>query len=246
MVVAWFEQVAASLPVGNDWLAACEQERLAGMRFPKRRADWRLGRWTAKHAVAAYLKLDCSPSALAALEIRPAASGAPQVFIEDQPAAVSISISHRGDVAACAIAPSGTMLGCDLELIEPRSDAFMGDYLTLEEQHRVTQTPAADRSRVANLLWSAKECALKALGMGLRLDPRSAVVSFADGLSGSNQNSASPMAVTRQSQAPTWHPLRVVCAARQDFEGWWQQTDCLLRTMVAFPPPEPPFVLTRN
>jgi 4'-phosphopantetheinyl transferase len=246
MVVAWFEQAAANLPAGNDWLAACEQERLAGMRFPKRRADWRLGRWTAKHAVAAYLKLDCSPPALAALEIRPAASGAPQVFIEAAPAAVSISLSHRGDVAACAIAPSGAMLGCDLELVEPRSDAFLGDYLTLEEQHLVAQVPAADRSRVANLIWSAKECALKALAMGLRLDPRSAVVTFTDGLSGSNHNSASPMAVIPQPQAPTWHPLRVVCAARQNFEGWWQQTDCFLRTMVAFPPSEPPLIMTRN
>ena len=86
------------------------------MRFAKRRDDWRLGRWTAKRALAAYLNLPSNPQTLADIEIRPAPSGAPEVFVANKPAAVTISLSHRGGVAACAVAPSGMELGCDLEM----------------------------------------------------------------------------------------------------------------------------------
>ena len=53
----WLEQTEADLPAANDWLSAGERLRLDGMRFAKRHADWRLGRWTAKRALAAYLNL---------------------------------------------------------------------------------------------------------------------------------------------------------------------------------------------
>lgn len=57
MDVYWLERSAADLPAQNDWLSASDRTRLDGMRFAKRRDDWRLGRWTAKLAVAAYLNL---------------------------------------------------------------------------------------------------------------------------------------------------------------------------------------------
>ena len=63
-------------------------------------------------------------------------------------------------------------LGCDLEVIEPRSEEFVADYFTTEEQKMVSQAPIADRSKLLALLWSAKESALKALREGLRFDTR--------------------------------------------------------------------------
>lgn len=39
------------------------------------------------------------------------------------------------------------MLGCDLELIEPHSDALVADYFTADEQAMVARTLAADLSR---------------------------------------------------------------------------------------------------
>ena len=71
---------------------------------------------------------------------------------------------------------SGAELGCDLEIVEPRSDAFIADYFTAEEQALIERTSAADRSLLLALLWSAKESALKALRAGLRLDTRSVIV----------------------------------------------------------------------
>ncbi len=78
MDVYWLEQTAADLPAEDDWLSAIEVLRLDGMRFPKRHADWRLGRWTAKRALAAYLNLPSHRQDLTDIEIRPAPSGAPR------------------------------------------------------------------------------------------------------------------------------------------------------------------------
>jgi 4'-phosphopantetheinyl transferase len=114
------------------------------------------------------------------------------------------------------------VLGCDLEVIEPRSDAFVSDYFTADERALVARAAWADQPRVVTLLWSAKESALKALGVGLRLDTRCVQVSPADG-----------------QDTGFWYPMQV----RHDgqiFRGWWQSTGSLLRTLVAAPPPRTP------
>jgi len=229
--VSWLEQTAADLPDADDWLSANEAERLAGMRFAKRRADWRLGRWTAKQVVALYLDLPAGTPSLARVEIRPAPSGAPEVFAGGEPAPVTISISHREGRAACAIAGPGVALGCDLEIAEPRGDAFAGDYFTAAEQAMVAQVSPAGRWHLLALLWSAKESVLKALRVGLRLDTRLVTVDPAGALLPAGENS--------------WRPLHAHYEG-QTFHGWWQQTGELVRTMVAVPAPAAPAVLTYN
>ena len=215
----WLEQSRADVPAGDEWLSAGEAARLAGIRFEKRRQDWRLGRWTAKRTVAAWLGSGESPADLARIEIRATASGKPQVFLEGRPAPVSISISHSAGVAACAVASGGTSLGCDLETIEPRSGAFVRDYFTAAETTAVQQAVEDERRLLVTLIWSAKESALKALGQGLRLDTRAVEVS-AD---------ASPDAA--------WARLQVRCrSAGRIFEGWWKAGEGFVRTIVAEPP----------
>src|SRR5271167_4895888 len=152
MDVFWLEQSEADIPASDDWLSASERASLNAMRFPKRRADWRLGRWTAKRALSAYLNLPGDHQAFANIEVRPAASGAPEAFIANRPASAAISLSHCNGSALCAVAPSGTALGCDLELVEPRSNAFVADYFTAEEQDIVAQASAADGSYLPTLL----------------------------------------------------------------------------------------------
>jgi 4'-phosphopantetheinyl transferase len=238
--VYWLEQTEADLPTENGWLSATEVTRLSGFCVPKRRADWRLGRWTAKRAVAAYLTVSPRPSALASIEIRPAPSGAPEVFIEDQPADLTVSLSHRGGVAACAVTPSGYMLGCDLELVEARSDAFVADYFTSEEQALIAQADAADRFLLVTLLWSAKESALKAMRTGLRLDTRSVIVNL--GPASMVAEALSP--TFREVSAGTlWHPLQVSHTGGKIFHGWWQRKGGVLRTLAAHPQPNQPILL---
>jgi 4'-phosphopantetheinyl transferase len=240
MNVYWAEQTAADLPATDDWLSSDETIRMNGLRIPKRCADWRMGRWTAKHAVAAYFHLDFEPSTLAMIAIRAETSGAPAAFLHQNRAAVSISISHRGGTAACAVAAAGTRLGCDLELIEPRSDAFVEDYFTAAEREMIARPAPFTRDPILALLWSAKESALKLLHSGLRLDTRSVSVEFAqgDGFSpASNQLSDSGEGPEADQ---SWHRLRVRFQDRQVFHGWWQRSGQLIRTFVAAPETDAP------
>jgi 4'-phosphopantetheinyl transferase len=225
METYWLEQTEADLSAHDDWLSPSEAVLLSQMRFAKRRGDWRLGRWTAKRAAAAYLNLPGDPHALREIEVRPAPSGAPELFLANRPAPVSISISHRAGIAVCAIAMRGVQLGCDLELIEPREASFVADYFTSQEEELISCSPAADQPRLVTLLWSAKESALKALRQGLRLDTRCVVVTFDAG---------------EAAYLPRWHPLLVRYAEGEVLHGWWQSAGCLVRTLVALPAPLAP------
>lgn len=226
MDVYWLEQNEMDAPADNDWLSESEILCLNRLRFAKRHNDWRLGRWTAKRALALRLRLPALPQILAKIEIRPTPSGAPVLFFEDKPAAVTISLSHRNGKAICAVTPPSVELGCDLELIEPHSDAFIADYFTAEEQLLIAQASAADRSRLLTLLWSAKESALKALHVGLRLDTRLVIVRLVEAF-----------------HLDGWSPLRVRYAESRVFHGWWRCTNGTVRTLVANPSPDLPILL---
>jgi phosphopantetheinyl transferase len=225
MEVYWLEQDQANVPRSDDWLGANElafQERL---RFKARRASWRLGRWTAKRALAIYFNWPDALRDLAEIEIRQAFSGAPEVFFENKLAELTISLSHRNGTSICAVALGAIPVGCDLELIEPHGHAFITDYFTEEEQALIAGQPPKDQSRLVTLLWSAKESALKALHEGLRLDTRSVIVA--------------PVSFERHG----WTALEVCYTGRQIFHGWWRAADNMVRTLVAAPPPEPPTLL---
>src|SRR3954452_16948068 len=93
MEVLWLEQRAEDVPETNDWFSSQERLRLDALKIPKRRADWRLGRWTAKCAVAACLGLEAGAYSLSNVEIVADPSGAPRAFVSGQAAAVTISLS---------------------------------------------------------------------------------------------------------------------------------------------------------
>jgi 4'-phosphopantetheinyl transferase len=214
----------AELPEDDAWLDPEEAERARSFVFPGRRLDFRLGRWTAKHAVAAWLGR-CED--FARIAIRTSADGAPRVLVNGEPAPLEVSFSHRDGRAACAVAPAGTRLGCDLEWIEPRSEAFVHDYFVPAEIELVQLAPVEHRPLYANLIWSAKESALKARHTGLREDTRSVEVRLLD-------------------TAPRdWGRLEV---ARQGtgevFQGWWRREEGWVLTLVADPAPASPRSLT--
>ncbi len=168
----WLSQRAADVPAGDGWLGVQEREVLGRLRLERRRADWRLGRWTAKTAVGAWLSL-----APARVQILARADGAPEAWLDGQPAPVSVSISHRSGRALAAVADAPAIAGCDLELIEVRSEAFIREWLTPVEQQLVWARDVAGRPLLANLMWTAKEAAAKVRHDGLRLDLRRASVS---------------------------------------------------------------------
>jgi 4'-phosphopantetheinyl transferase len=231
--IYWLEQTEPDVPATNQWLCANEISRLSAMRIPKRRADWRLGRWTAKHAVAACLNLPADLPALADIEIRAAISGAPEIVLNNQPADIAISLSHRAGTALCTVAPVGATFGCDLELIEPRSDAFVADYFTVDEKAIIHRTSDEERALLMALLWSGKESALKALRVGLRLDTICMCVSLIDW----PQRSAEREPILPEATNPdAWRPLQVRYSVGQVFGGWWRLQNGLVRTVVSNPP----------
>ena len=240
MKIWWLEQAVADMPPADDWLSPGEKLRLEAMRIPKRRTDWRLGRWTAKRAVADYLEVGCDPERMARIEIRPAVSGAPEVFLDNHPARISISISHSAGIGACTVAPPDITIGCDLERIEPRSDAFLADYFTATEQALVRHAPQARRATFSNLVWSAKESALKALKVGLRYDTRDVEVELSESSLTANDGvlgCAPHISLFGASEHETsWHPLSVTCRNGHCLRGWWLVAGELVRTIVAFPP----------
>ncbi|MFZ3266263.1 MAG: 4'-phosphopantetheinyl transferase superfamily protein [Terriglobales bacterium] len=246
MHVYWLAQTEADVPQANNWLSAEETVHFNTLRFAKRSADWRLGRWTAKRAIAAFLNFPVHPQALANIEIWPAPSGAPEAFVANALAPVVISISHRDGRAMCAIASSrvdlGADLGCDLEIIEPHSDAFVADYFAPEEQALIAHSSPSNRELMMALLWSAKESALKAMREGLRLDTRSVIVRLIgdvlnNGLLDNDRSGNDSPSLNR------WNRLQVHCANGQTFHGWWRNTKNVVLTVVASPRPDSPIFL---
>jgi 4'-phosphopantetheinyl transferase len=235
MNVYWLEQTGADVPTEDQWLSARERLFLGRLRFPKRRTDWRLGRWTAKRAVAACLNLPSDLQALANTEIEAAASGAPEVVFVKQTPPVTISISHSGGRALCAVTMGDASLGCDLEMIEPRSDGFVADYFTAHEQTLVAQTSAAERPLLVTLMWSAKESVLKALHTGLRLDTTCLEVSSIEVLFSHNEpyRQDLPLVSTLALDRDRWCPMNVRYCNTQVFSGWWQYENHMVRTVVS-------------
>jgi 4'-phosphopantetheinyl transferase EntD len=221
--VFWMAQTEAAVPADNGWLSERENRILGALRIPKRRAEWRLARWTAKLAVAARAGLPSDPEALAIIELRSATSGAPRAYIRSQPAGVAISLSHSHGIGFCTIAAVDTELGCDVELAAPHSQAFLTDYFTPEEQALLKQSAAARRATILTLLWSAKESMLKALECGLRRDPLFLRV----------------IPETAGAATAAWRPL-MVRDAHCIFHGWWRATGDSVWTVVANPPPARP------
>lgn len=221
MNVFWLEQTADEVPASDAWLSGTERGRLAGLTVPKRREDWRLGRWTAKRALASYLCLPDDFGTLAAIEVIAAPDGAPEARINGFASPPHISLSHCSSRALCLTGPHGIAAGCDIEAAEPRSAAFLADYFTPLEQSFAAAHPEAPW--LPALLWSAKESALKAIREGLRLDTRSVTIR----LSGAVEAS------------PEWQPLEAVFADGRVLGGWWRCEDASLRTVVgAAHPPE--------
>jgi 4'-phosphopantetheinyl transferase len=220
----WLTQATEDMPITNDWLSSAEILRLNNFRFPKRRTDWRLGRWTAKQAIASCLRWPAHPMLLAQIEIRATFSGAPEALLPGVTTPFSFSISHRAGMAMCAVSSVRVKLGCDVELVEPRTPSFVTDYFSPEEQNHVAREAPENHPEVVTLLWSAKESALKALGQGLRLDTRDVSVTLRED----------------QPDISGWSPLQVRCPNAQTLQGWWRAMDDFVYTVVSHPAPDCP------
>ena len=221
----WTECRVAEVPADDFWLTADEQLRLCTLRIPKRRADWRLGRWTAKSAVREQLQLDGHDLSPSQIEIRVRASGAPYASVLGR--SINLSLSHSHGLAFCVVSGSTVPVGCDIEYVEPRSPAFVSDYLTADEQLGVAeQLDEWQKQTLVTLFWSAKESALKALELGLRADLGQLNVTGELAISPSE---------SRNNLNTVWRRTDIKVSELRSLSGWWSQKAGFVRTVVCDP-----------
>lgn len=131
-------------------------------------------------------------------------------------------MTDRSDWAVTALRAGAERIGCDLEVVELRSRAFVADYFTPAEQALVA---AGGHDLMANLIWSAKESALKVPRTGLRRDTRTAEVDLL------------PSADVPDG---VWRPFRVTVADGAEQTGWWiRHGDFVLTVASSIPSDEP-------
>ncbi|MDJ0953919.1 MAG: 4'-phosphopantetheinyl transferase superfamily protein [Acidimicrobiia bacterium] len=211
LVVDWLAASLSDVPAQDDWVDKALAARLATMVYEKRYSEARLARWTAKRAVA--LTLGLGEADLRGVQIRNAPDGAPEAFVAGAPVPGVIAMTDRADWAVCMVARGHDRVGCDLEVVEPRSRPFVADYFTVAEQEATWG--ATDPDFVANLIWSAKESALKVLRTGLRRDTRTVEVtllSHNDGI---------------------WNALEVKEPTGRVLPGWWVRHGDFVLTCAA-------------
>jgi 4'-phosphopantetheinyl transferase len=216
----WLIRSQGDVPADDGWLAPAEAARLAGYTRDKRRREYRLRRWAGKQAVAAFAGLGREPSTMAAIEVLNRPDGSPYAVVDGVPLEVGISLTDRLDRAVCLVGGrEGVEVGVDLEIVEPRSDGFVTDFLTPAEREIVHGGGAAwglDRDAAANLIWSAKESALKVLRTGLRADTWTVEV-----------------CLTGPVGPGGWAPLHVRSAGSgRRLPGWWRRWEGFLLTVA--------------
>lgn len=160
-------QTLGDLPGDLDWLHPGELAFLETLRFENRRKDWLLGRWTAKRALFSFLENEGLALEMKDINILKTASGAPEAAFDIPVPPCSLSLSHRAGHAIAVAAAGDVQIGCDLELIEPRSEAFIADYFSDRERELIRKDPPF----FSNLLWCVKESVMKAMGEGMRIHP---------------------------------------------------------------------------
>jgi 4'-phosphopantetheinyl transferase len=220
----WLARGEPHLPAGTQWLTAAEAQRAAGMRFTKRRTEYLVRRLAAKTAVATALGLGTDPVDLGRVAVLNRRTGAPYVLVDDEPLGLDVSLTDRAGWGVCLVGPDLGAVGCDVEIAEPRSAGFVADFLTPHEQALVrAAADPQDGHLLANLVWSAKESALKVLRTGLRRDTRTVEVHLDPTVAPSPDG---------------WAALQVRTDDRGVLPGWWHRAGPWLLT-VAYAAPGP-------
>lgn len=225
-MIHWLTQSHETLPGTAVFLSEKEATRLASLQTEKRRRDWLLGRWTAKRLLQTVIwETSHTTVPLDLISVANNADGVPQVasqlpLVHGQ---YSISLSHsQGQAMVAAVAKPNWPIGCDIEKIAPRGEAFIDDYFTEAEALLVRQVAGAQRDVLVTAVWSAKESVLKALHLGLSVDTR-AVACLID---------------PAERPSASWMPFRICCEDGRlphpapHFSGWWRVMDGLVLTLV--------------
>ena len=137
------------------WVTHDDQRRLTAAMVERRRSEYLATRALLRYAIARHGAADGRWLPIGVMR-----DGKPHGI-----AGLEISVTHSGDVAACAVAvEAGGAIGIDVETTEPTEGAELAQrYFTPAEARWV----AADPDARFRQLWVLKEAYLKMLGVGL-------------------------------------------------------------------------------
>ncbi len=231
-MIHWLTQSHETMPqtaVSSQtatFLSDSEAARLAALPTEKRRRDWLLGRWTAKRLLQTVIwETSHTTVPLDLITVANNADGVPLVasqlpLVDGQ---YSISLSHaHGKALVAAVAKPNWPIGCDIEKIAPRGEAFIDDYFTETEALLVRQVAGAQRNLLVTAVWSAKESVLKALHLGLSVDMRAVACLIDPG----------------ERLSDSWIPFKIRCDSTRlprpapHFSGWWRVMGGFVLTLV--------------
>ena len=212
--IYWYTQDFKNLPKDNDWLTQQEKQILENLKFLKRRNEWRLGRWTAKNAVQKYFESQ-KHLTFQDIHILTRENRSPYIKIDNHENNIALSISHRERKALSAVSDNFNAIGCDLELIETRSELFITDYFTPNEVNIVTSHPD-QKDIIANLIWSAKESVSKVVQLGLNLSTHDVDVH-----------------TIQFENSSEWNDMDITLNNSNSFYGKWKQLGNYIITVAA-------------
>jgi malonyl CoA-acyl carrier protein transacylase/phosphopantetheinyl transferase len=158
-----------------------EREQFKAMSAPPpRKLQWLFGRAVAKDAARRFLlERDGLRLAAADITIRTDSNGRPYADGEWRSAvgeAVELSIAHSKDLAVAVAGSSGDgRLGVDVEFYRDLDEAFYQGAFSDMDRRTVSSLESL-KSGWGLRLWCAKEALSKALGVGMRFDPRDLTV----------------------------------------------------------------------
>ncbi|CAN7673359.1 4'-phosphopantetheinyl transferase superfamily protein [Rhizobium leguminosarum] len=162
----------------NRWmqsLSSDERERAATYRFERDRASFIAGRYLLRQLLSAHTRT--SPSKV---PLSPDKHGKLRLEGDDR---LQFSLANTDGLVAVAVAPGCDHLGIDCERADTEIEAAAVDsYCSADERRWLAELPAREHARAAIALWTLKESHLKALGVGLREDPRNVAFSWKDGI----------------------------------------------------------------
>ena len=162
----------AGVPTADDWSLLDSTESARAWRFV---FDRDRHRYVQAHAATRRLLGAVLGQPAAALAFLADALGKPA--LAGAAAALHFNLSHGGELGALVVSAERTV-GIDIEPWRPMADALAVGATVFAESEMVGWAQAAPHEVDARFLrlWTRKEALLKAIGLGLSLDPKGVAV----------------------------------------------------------------------
>jgi phosphopantetheinyl transferase len=155
----------------REFLSLLELDEGRRYRHAGRYRQWLLGRAAAKALLERHAEnIGYEIPSQKAINVHRTPDGWPlPQTLDGRALPVSLTISHTGDRAFCALCPEGEgTVGADIELVAPKSKPLLEDFYTGGERKRLSILPEKAHPRAATLIWCIKEAVLKARRTGFK------------------------------------------------------------------------------